>query len=491
MQGNRLQRSRVTIVGALLALFLPHPQAAAFQPDTDVSEQGIFAAEASTAIPAASAWSLEDVAIVLEYDSVYDVHSELDPNRPIRSQPGSFDTSTILADLEAMVDPTYYNFVLLFSVDEVPGWINSGARGIRVLAKNIGLNNSRFGEPSFFLNWPNLFSAPHMNALEFVDLRGALTAIHEMAHVWGVFWATDSPGPRGWQPGDPVAWLASASAHWSWNWLGPGMPGLMYSGPTSDRFNAFDLYAMGLMGYAEASTVVHEIYEDPQGTGPPPSPVIHELRLDDLIYSLSVASLPHRYEGDGRRIPDTDPTVQQLLTLIVIVKGIDEVLTPDNVQRVRDLAADFPDDWRTATWGRSSMSVDICDPVGTDSDADGAVDCIDNCRYAYNPGQEDDGGIADELPDGTGNACQCGDVTGDGEVSSADATVIIREALGLSTSAFDVPCNCDVTGDGACNSADATMVVRKALGLSAPSFGNQCGNYTGSCECDPSGNCLP
>jgi hypothetical protein len=131
---------------------------------------------------------------------------------------------------------------------------------------------------------------------------------------------------------------------------------------------------------------------------------------------------------------------------------------------------------------------DPCEGPGEEVDCDES--CADNCPYVPNPGQEDTGGIANQGPDGIGDACQCGDVTGDGKVNSADATMIVRRALGLTAPDFNVPCNCDVTDDGKCDSADATMIVRIALGLTAPLFGNHCGNYTGSCECDPDGNCL-
>jgi hypothetical protein len=127
----------------------------------------------------------------------------------------------------------------------------------------------------------------------------------------------------------------------------------------------------------------------------------------------------------------------------------------------------------------------------TDTDSDGHCDGVDNCPYVHNPGQEDTGDGFGNPPDGIGNACQCGDVTGDGTINSADATMIVRKALGLSAPAFNNECNCDVTdvsGD-TCNSADATMIIRKALGLSAPAFGNKCGNYTGECTCDSFGNC--
>jgi hypothetical protein len=133
----------------------------------------------------------------------------------------------------------------------------------------------------------------------------------------------------------------------------------------------------------------------------------------------------------------------------------------------------------------------ICDDGPADFCIGGEVEgCKDNCRHAPNPFQEDSGAIGSDPPDGVGDACQCGDVTRDGRVNSADATMIIRKALGLSSPVFRAPCNCDVTGDGKCNSADAVMIIREYLDLYAPHFGYNCGNYTGACQCDQDGNCL-
>jgi hypothetical protein len=146
-----------------------------------------------------------------------------------------------------------------------------------------------------------------------------------------------------------------------------------------------------------------------------------------------------------------------------------------------------------------------CGELGGDTDGDGLCDggpgdfctagantfCRDNCKYVHNPNQADGGGIADQGPDGSGDACQCGDVTGDGIVNGTDATFITRKALNLHSPGFNVPGNCDVTGDGQCNGTDATFITRKALNLFSPLFGNNCPNFTDSCEVDSFGNCLP
>ena len=64
------------------------------------------------------------------------------------------------------------------------------------------------------------------------------------------------------------------------------------------------------------------------------------------------------------------------------------------------------------------------------SDGDGQPDAIDNCPYEPNPLQGDAGGLGvGSAPDGIGDACQRGDVTGDGRVTSADSAVILRPQL--------------------------------------------------------------
>lgn len=106
----------------------------------------------------------------------------------------------------------------------------------------------------------------------------------------------------------------------------------------------------------------------------------------------------------------------------------------------------------------------VFDATGTaDADGDGVADAQDDCVLAADPEQIDTGGIgAGSAPDGIGDACQCGDVNGDGFVSIADATILARSLLTPPTAAMSRPALCDVGGSAGCTLSDA-VIVRRAL----------------------------
>lgn len=112
-----------------------------------------------------------------------------------------------------------------------------------------------------------------------------------------------------------------------------------------------------------------------------------------------------------------------------------------------------------------------------DADGDGVPDDQDNCPFVTNSDQLDTGGLGfEDTPDGIGNVCQCGDVTGEGQANDTDSVFIKRWALGLSSPLFLIPDNCDVTGEGTCNGTDATLIRHAAAGRSIPLFGQNCPN---------------
>jgi hypothetical protein len=115
--------------------------------------------------------------------------------------------------------------------------------------------------------------------------------------------------------------------------------------------------------------------------------------------------------------------------------------------------------------------------VGDASCPDGVTaSCDDSCPFAANPGQADTGGVQSPanpdavVPDGRGDACQCGDVNGDGKVRGNDVVLIRRFLIGLPVPASFDARRCNVTGEAGnessrCAISDATVIRRTLLGL--------------------------
>ena len=324
-------------------------------------------AQLRSSAPEAKISYIDNIAVVMEFNSVYDVHPKPDPVKypNQRAQPASFDFTVIMPQLSKAVKADQYDFVLMYSLQELPGWIHSGGRFF-VPAKNIGHVNSQYSTSSkTYPGWTRLRSCPHMNDLAFLtktiefppNYNSTLTAFHEMAHYWLMYLNANSTiGPATWDASkNPLGYLAGCCAHWSWNWKKDEQgvwPGIMYSGATDPKFNAFDLYAMGLIDYTEASKSAYTIYENNKPD------VTHTLKLDHLIEALKLTN-DGRYEGDGKRIPALDPSAKDLRALVVVIKGADESISSTDLALLRKLAADMPGDWKTATGGRSTLTAKV------------------------------------------------------------------------------------------------------------------------------------
>ncbi len=65
-----------------------------------------------------------------------------------------------------------------------------------------------------------------------------------------------------------------------------------------------------------------------------------------------------------------------------------------------------------------------------DADGDGILNTMDNCPLEPNADQDDRGGFGSPLADGIGDACQCGDMSGDGEVGGDDVLALRQHLAG-------------------------------------------------------------
>jgi hypothetical protein len=83
--------------------------------------------------------------------------------------------------------------------------------------------------------------------------------------------------------------------------------------------------------------------------------------------------------------------------------------------------------------------------------------CDDNCAGIQNLSQIDTGGPGG--PDGMGDGCQCGDPTGDDDVTTADVLELRELQIGLRTE-LSVPERCSVHTDGLCTLADLVVLDR-------------------------------
>lgn len=108
--------------------------------------------------------------------------------------------------------------------------------------------------------------------------------------------------------------------------------------------------------------------------------------------------------------------------------------------------------------------------VGDGPCAGGTSGCDDNCPLEPNPSQPDSGGVGTGASaDGIGDACQCGDTNGDGEVLGADADQVQDWIAGV-PGALSVPAKCNVIGSASadpndCEIDDWVILKRGILGL--------------------------
>ncbi len=112
-----------------------------------------------------------------------------------------------------------------------------------------------------------------------------------------------------------------------------------------------------------------------------------------------------------------------------------------------------------------------------DQDGDGVPDSEDNCSAVYNPSKWDRGGVSSADPDGRGDACACGDVSDDGQISLVDFALIrkfVASGGRVLPTRFFAAGKCDVTGDYRCSLADFAFVRKAIAAGSGSALGQSC-----------------
>lgn len=126
---------------------------------------------------------------------------------------------------------------------------------------------------------------------------------------------------------------------------------------------------------------------------------------------------------------------------------------------------------------------DACDSMmfdaGTDLDGDGVADSADNCPDWPNPEQTNSTVDADGNPleDNIGDACQCGDIDGNGTVEGNDVNVLANHLYDMQNavwpSAQSMPLSalelCDTNGDSICSWNDLMTLYAHLLDPAADS----------------------
>lgn len=162
--------------------------------------------------------------------------------------------------------------------------------------------------------------------------------------------------------------------------------------------------------------------------------------------------------GPGPDVRDDDDAGPGFLPAILTVAPVGSTTAALAVSGFRDV--DFSGGAHDETF---SYHLVVAQPPFADVDGDGVSDAIDNCPYRSNPSQVDRGGIGDDTQNGIGDACECGDVNGDGMVTLLDAMLYQRALLIPPSAEIARPELCNVGGTPQCTLADAGILRRAFL----------------------------
>ena len=106
-----------------------------------------------------------------------------------------------------------------------------------------------------------------------------------------------------------------------------------------------------------------------------------------------------------------------------------------------------------------SQTYTVASTVPEDADADLRRDGEDNCIYKANVDQADNGGLETDVADGVGDACQCGEGDGTGQIESSESDLenMLIHLRGGEASGFDAS-RCSLANPSTCTIHDAALL---------------------------------
>jgi hypothetical protein len=142
--------------------------------------------------------------------------------------------------------------------------------------------------------------------------------------------------------------------------------------------------------------------------------------------------------------------------------GADDLInwTVNVAPGVYKLTAEIRDEANTVKV-ESPHQITVAAPIViNDIDKDTIPDQADNCPYVSNTNQKDRGGLLTKRPDGIGDACQCGDITGDGRIDDKDLKLYTQTIAKKGKPKFKRTELCNISSSTACDKKDLSALTK-------------------------------
>jgi hypothetical protein len=204
----------------------------------------------------------------------------------------------------------------------------------------------------------------------------------------------------------------------------------------------------------------------------------------DVVPALDLSPCPEVGEPGY----SADCSVEERLPTLIVPSEAEFFAEPDWCEEaplLKDGQTYIPGIMESCIQPCGTLTDGVASTMDEDVDSDERRNEDDNCIYTANTAQVDSGGLEwldSNLPEGIGDACQCGDTTGDGYIATSEDEDLAGLLSHLVSPDESIEGRCSVDDEGSCTIRDV-VIHKRALGeASLPSEfeSDQCEAFTGS-----------